>query len=292
MMETEIWLNGFLAITAGLILGGIVVARLVRRGAAGADLEMQLNDIDEQLEHMVAQLRDLEQQRERSAESYYVEEKALYEGKAAALMRERDTVVERLEKLGPDAEAIEAEPTRKPKKTEAEVTATVGFFAERPQLSGALWGALAVLVVGGLFWSVSAEQTDRAPGGSITGNTQPGQVPPERSERPTPQNPELKAVMERLEKNPNDIDALNDITRQLLFGQMFGEASQLNAKVLQLDAKNLSGLTYAAVLKAARGNPDAATDDLDALIAEHPKHADGHFFRGMRNALRRLQTRR
>ncbi|MEM6533220.1 MAG: hypothetical protein AAF654_11375 [Myxococcota bacterium] len=278
MIEAEVWLNGFLAIAAGLVIGGIVVARLIKRGAAGVDLEMQLNDIDEQLEHMVAQLRDLEQQRERSAEAYYVEEKALYEGKAAALMRERDVVVGRLEELGPDAEAIEAEPTRKPKKASAEVTPAVGFFSARPQLTGALWGAGIVLVVGGLFWSVSTEQTARAPGGSMTGNTQPGQVP---NDRPTPKNPQLAAMMERLEKNPDDIDALNNMTRQLLFGQMFNEASQLNNKVLSLDGENLLGLTYAAVLKAARGDPAAAKQDLEDLIEKNPKHADGHFFRGM-----------
>ncbi|MEM6734418.1 MAG: hypothetical protein AAF658_22830, partial [Myxococcota bacterium] len=71
MTFMDTWLTGFTALSVGLVGGAIAVARLIKRGSAGVDLDMELNDLDEQLEHMVAQLRDIEQQKERISEGFY-----------------------------------------------------------------------------------------------------------------------------------------------------------------------------------------------------------------------------
>ncbi len=104
----EVWLAGFVALAVGAGAGVIATARLRRLGSMGADLEMQLNDIDEQLEHMVAQLRDLDQQQDRIAESFFAEEKRHYEGKAADLMRERDIVLGKLDRVSSATVTVDA----------------------------------------------------------------------------------------------------------------------------------------------------------------------------------------
>ncbi|MEL6338472.1 MAG: hypothetical protein AAFP04_03335 [Myxococcota bacterium] len=269
----EVWLTGFVALVVGAVAGAIAIARLRRLGSMGADLEMQLNDIDEQLEHMVAQLRDLDQQQDRIAESFFTEEKRHYEGKAADLMRERDVVLGKLERVSGAAETIDAPAPRKLKESAASVTPAVSFFASRPRLVGALWGGGVILVLGGLFLSVSAEQAPRAAGGSLTGNSQ--------SEGAPAPSGDVQKLLDALEKNPNDRTAMNALTRRLLFSQQFAEAQQLNARVLKIDPTDVEGRTYAAVLMSASGKQQGAAEALDAITSEHPDFADAWFFRGM-----------
>ncbi len=312
----ETWGTSLVTLGVGVIAGAIAAWRLMKKGSMGADLEMQLNDLDEQLEHMVSQLKDIELQRERIAETFYADQKAHYEGKAAELMRERDRLVDELQGLQASGalDRIKAAPTRPSKKKKAAkaksvpktasaepevATAEGGFLARNPQLLGAIWGAGTVAVVAGLFFSVSAEQTARAPGGSITGNTQPGQSSAPMAQRPSDAtpiaqtssqanapaasgDPKIQEMMDRVEKDPNDIEAMNYLTGRLVLGGAMPEAQRLNTRVLEIDPKNVQGKTWAAMIESAKGDVAAAVSALEAIIKEHDEDApDAYFFRGM-----------
>lgn len=320
----ETWGTSLIVLGVGLVAGAVAAWRLMKKGSMGADLEMQLNDLEEQLEHMVSQLKDIELQRARMAESFYVEQKAHYEAKAAELMRARDRVVDELEGLQASGalDTIKPMPTRQTKKKtvaaktspnkvaaakreaapgDVAAEAPAGFFARNPQLAGALWGAGTVAVVAGLFFSVTAEQTARAPGGSITGNTQPGQSSAPMAQRPAgsdatpiaqaeppegqaqrPADPKIQEMMDRVEKDPNDVEAMNYLTGRLVMGGAMPEAERLNKRVLEIEPENVQGKTWAAMIESAKGDVAAAVSALEAIIKEHDdKAADAYFFRGM-----------
>ncbi len=130
-----------------------------------------------------------------------------------------------------------------------------------------------ILVLGGLFLSVSTEQAPRAAGGSLTGNSQ--------SESASAPSGDIQRLLAALEKDPNDRAAMNALTRRLLFSQQFAEAQELNARVLKLDPTDVEGRTYAAVLMSASGKQQGAAEALDTITSEHPDFADAWFFRGM-----------
>lgn len=274
----NVWSAGFTALTLGVIGAAVAVTRLRRLSASGADLEMQINDIDEQLEHMVAQLRDLDQQRERISGDFYHSEKRHYEGKAAQLLRQRDHVSDLLRRAHDSGQTVDATPLGKPREAAVEVSPAMHFFAARPRLVGALWGAAALVVVGGLVLSVTYEQAPRAVGTSLTGNSQSATAGGDASPAASGQ---LERLIAELDDDPNNVDALNELTGLLLRQQRFSEAAELNRRALEHDPTNTKSRIYAALLKSASGLGAEAAKELDTITSENPDVADGWFFRGM-----------
>ena len=128
-----------------------------------------LVDLDERVEHLIALLKDLEQQRTRLEPEFYQAEKERLEQEAAATLAQREEIADR----------VTQSPARKTgtANTKEAQSKPMGFLESRPGLRGFLWGALAVGTVAGLYMSVQNESSLRAEGGSMTGNS-PTTAPP------------------------------------------------------------------------------------------------------------------
>ena len=136
-----------------------------------------------------------------------------------------------------------------------------------PQLRGFVWGVAFMALACGLYTLVTREQHPRPAMPSAAA--------------PNADDGELNALKDRLSNNPNDQDALAQLSHRLLRMMMIEEAATLNDRLLQLAPKNPEGLAHKAMLRAARGERDAAVADLTALLKNQPTFAEAWMFRGM-----------
>ena len=228
-----------------------------------------LVDLDERVEHLIALLKDLEQQQGRLEPDFYQAEKARLEKEAADALAQRQDVAQELSR-----NVIKPADT---KRGEAP-TAPIGFLESRPGLKGFLWGALAVGTAAGLFISVQNESGIRPEGGSMTGNSPVGETPPATQ---APVNSEIEELIGQLRQNPNDLAAMVRLSRVLLARQMFGEAEVIVKRALEVDPKSLGALTSQAMITASRGDVDGAKGALTSVLKQDKRYADAWFFRGM-----------
>lgn len=287
-MDAAMWLPALAALAFGLFAGAVLVTR--RRGgdARSAELEMALKDCDERVEHSVAQLKDLERQQPRIDDVFYAAQHAELMARAATALRERDETQQELASLlagGGPVDRIAPTTHERRAMPAAEATPVVGFFAARPALRGALWGAGTVALVGLLAFTVWNESHPRDEGGSMTGNSaggaMAGGMAPGGGAAPTTSDPELQALVAKLEQDPSDIVSLLALTKKILRAQMYDEAAELVRRVLALEPKNAEARVYEATLKAARGDAAGAMSQLDEVVREAPQLAEAWFFRGM-----------
>jgi cytochrome c-type biogenesis protein CcmH/NrfG len=251
------WWPAFATLGVASALGAWV-ARLLPAGAPRAPATSDtVADLEERLGHLVAQLRDLDEQRGRLSSAAYIDQKAEFEGRAAATLRALDETRRGKARGGPRA------------RDAVEVTPAVQFLASRPQLRGALWGGGIVALGALLFTLVSQEQRPQAPMGGATGAaTNPDQA-------------EMKALYETLVHKPDDVAALTRMAHLLLKAQMHNEARVVNDRALQLDASSVEARTHAAVLEAGAGNAAAGQAGLDTVLKQDPTFAEAWFFKGM-----------
>lgn len=261
------WGSGPLFLALGITIGAIAVWLASRRTNLAADRDMQLRDLDERIEHAVAQLRDLQLQVARIEPGFFAEQKVALEGMAAQALRERDDVVK-----GVKADVIDSGPDRAKRVKGSEVSRTVAWFDARPwarPLVGIL-GVFAVLAV--LAYSLATEHHEREP--------QRGPMQTAGGQQGGP-DAEVQAMIARLQKDPKDVDAMVTLTKRLLRAQMFEEAAQMIARIRAVEPGNASAKVFSAVMLAAQGQGVAANEQLDAVTRESPGLADGWFFRGM-----------
>lgn len=278
-MDAMSWLPALVATLAGAV-AALVASRFAAKPAADrAELEARLRDLEERIEHAVAQLKDFELQRDKIEPQFYAAQRLDYEARAAQAMRERDALLVAMRAPAPAEAAPGQSADARRVARQGEVSPAVGFLAARPALRGALWGGGVVAIVGLLVGSLLVEGQPRAPGGSVTGNAQSGAPAADRAEEPV--DPELEALIAKLDANPNDLEALLQLTRRLLHGQMLSEAEVLVQRALSLAPTNPMAQTYEAVLMSAKGDTIGAVAKLDAVTRAHPTLADAWFFRGM-----------
>ncbi len=243
---------------------------LARRWGGEAHEGAAKDDLDERLGHLLAHLRDLDEQQHRLTPESYTSERSRIEAQAAALMRQR--------------ERAEATPARQ-KKVEAPAAADpiIGFFGRHPEWKGALWGGGLVAILGFLYITVVAEQRPREPGGSLTGGGAPmmgGGAPAMGGGGQASMDPEVQALLQRLREAPTDITALVRLGHVVLRAQMLEEARVLTERALQLDPDNLEARVHDAVVVASQ-DPARGKQKLEAVLQMDPKLAEAWLFRGM-----------
>ena len=259
----------FLVAVGGSVIGLAVAMRFLKVETAPS--LTPLVDLDERIEHLIALLKDLEQQKGRLDETFYREEKQRLETEAAATLAQRDEVSARA-----------AQPQKpSPGKRKEEQSETMGFFERRPALRGFLWGALAVGTCGGLYLSVVEESGLRPEGGSMTGNTPVAPPSAAPAQKQSATGNEIERLIGALRDNPNDMTSMVRLSRLLLTRQMFKEADVVIQRALSVDPKHLGALTSQAMIFASRGNVDQAKHSLVSVLKQDRSHADAWFFRGM-----------
>lgn len=267
MTGIEQWGLPLAVLVAGMGLGGWAVAIVLRNRSNEGDDESSIADLDERAAAYVAQLRDLEDQKDRLDKTQYRSQKELFEKRAIAALRARDAALSRLRSPGDKAQHALGEPVP--------ATGAVGFLAARPQLRGALWGGGAVAVAALLYGLVVAESQPRA-----MGDRGRAQRPGARAAASDQHDPEIRALLDRLQSSPNDVDALVRVAHRLLNTMALDDARRVNDRALALDPQNVEARVHDAVLRAATGDPKAI-GTLDKLLESHPTVSEGWFFKGM-----------
>ena len=263
----ESMLMPFGVAVGGAVLGLLIAWRFLRLEESASITP--LVDLDERVEHLIALLKDLEQQQNRLEPDFYQSEKSRLEGEAAEALAQRQSVAEEVRR-----NAVRGGET----KRDTPQSPSMGFLERRPGLRGFLWGGLAVGTAAGLFISVQNESGLRPEGGSMTGNSPVGEVP---QTAPKPASSEIEELIGQLRQNPNDLPAMVRLSRVLLARQMFGEAEVIVKRALAVDPKNLGALTSKAMITASRGDVDGAKSALTSVLQEDKRYADAWFFRGM-----------
>jgi tetratricopeptide (TPR) repeat protein len=237
--------QSLVAIGLGLV-AGIIVVLLTRRESASDDFDSELTDLEERKAHAVAQLRELEAQRDRIDPEAYAEQRAEHERIAVDTLKARDELLK--------------------KRRRAEIR---GFLRDQPVTRGLVWGGgiLAALVVSWIIVS-------------------PDEIPPAQARSAArgpvaPMSPELGEVVAKLRQNPADIDALVRGSSILAGMQRFGEARQYIDRALQLDPEHPGALAQYAALLAADGRAAEALTRLDGLVEKHPELVEAWSLRSM-----------
>lgn len=275
MFESDLsW--GLGALSLGLGTGTWFAIKKLGGQAAEMEHEAAIDDLEEHALHLVAQLRDLEQQREHIEIAIYESQKREIEKKAAEALRQREQLLKR-----------SAMTNSAPNETN-KMTPTVGFLARNPQLKGALWGGGVVAVAATLWLSVNQAQQPRADAamtqapqmGGQSGEGAQGGMPNDAVHAQA-QNPEIRVLRDKLSQTPNDVDAMVQLAHHLLRTSAIDEVQSLTKRALELDPKNGEAKVHAAVLRGAQGDGDGALADLTSVLKENPKLAEGWLFRGM-----------
>lgn len=283
-MSFAVWGPGLIVTLFGVIGAAMVVAVLGRLQSRASDRDTRLRDLDERIEHAVAQLRDLQLQEGRIEPSFFATQRAELEARAAAALRERDAVLS-----SADTDTINSGPDRprraaKGRGAKTEVSPTVAWFAARPWAKALVWVAGIGAVGGVLAASLTIEPHARQDG-SVMGGAAQARAPMEGATEGDPSAPgrdsEIRDLLARVQNNPKDVEAMLGLVKRLLREQMFDEADRLLGHIKELDPTNATARVYSAVTLAARGSDEQATRELDTVTKEHPDIADGWFFRGM-----------
>ncbi len=227
-------------------------------------------DLEEEADSLIAQLRDLDEQRDRLDQASYETLRSDLRTRAADRLRQRDAL---LSGLMPN-EKENTQP-HKPKGPSEDKNAPTS------QMAGFFWGAGTVAVVAILYISIQQFSSPRADNGSM--NNVSADAPSENTDT-LPQElmtPEMLQLVQRLQKDRNDLDALLQVAHRLLRAQQMEEANTLTVQALALDPKNPEGLVHQALIQAAQGDPQGAMQALDHIVENYPTLAEGWFFRGM-----------
>ena len=263
------WLGASLALGCGLGLGLLLALVLSPKkvpDGLDASWRTSLADLDEQINHCVDQLRELDEQKARFEPEVFAQQKAEFEARAVALMQARQAAPKK----------------RAPKPVrEEELSATVRFLAARPQLRGFIWGSGLVGIVAFLYFLVNSQQVVAPPRAPMGGGEAPMAGASAGAGASNADAEEMKALQKTLTEKPDDVPALLKLAHLLLKNQMFQEAQTVNGLALGHDPNNVEGLVHAAVLQAAQGHAEEARADLDRLVHQHADFPEAWFFRGM-----------
>jgi hypothetical protein len=277
------WIPGLLVLLGGLLfaVGWVLFAR--RKGAhqTGA-VDETLANLDKRASALIEQLRELQQERHHLSEAQYAAEKGRLEKAAADALRAKDA------HLGSRAGAAGTASSAAPGAPAAPgAAAPGGFFAQHPQLAGALWGGGVVLffVVLGLLLSESSHP--RGENGVLTGATPPGmQSGATGAQGPMaggmpPSDPDLEAAIGEARAHPENVGLAAELSHVLIRGQDFETARTLVNRSIGFDPFNTELRVHRAFLRATTGDVAGAKVELTRLAAAYPGASEALLFLGM-----------
>ncbi|MBX5483227.1 MAG: tetratricopeptide repeat protein [Myxococcaceae bacterium] len=270
------WTPGIVVAAIGFVVSLVVFFLSKDRSKAGVTEDVKLADLNERLQQVVDQLRELETERHMRGESYETE-KARLEQEGAAALRARDEYIKA--RAAEAAKAAAAQPAA----TAAPAPARTGFWARHPELKGALWGAGIVCFIFAAGWALTNAERERGDG-EMTGMRPPNDEPPattaQASQSAADEDPHFKAFLERAKTHPEDADAAAYVAHVLIRDQKFDEAEKLTAQALAADPFHVESRIHRAVLRATEGHMREAIDDLGKIARTWPESYEALLFRG------------
>jgi len=251
------WIPGVVVLAAGL-LAALIFAINSRRKAKPAPPPSSSLDLESRYQSLLIELKEHSANKHLQTAADWETEQARLEQAAANTLRE---------KAGVKHAELKAE--ARAEKKAASAPADAGFWAKNPSLKGALWGAAVVIFFVLLAQGLSTQSKARAEGQGMTGVVPPG-APGSPGGPQQPQvDPKLRALVQRAEAQPDDVEVLADAAAELVKRQMFDDAFPLVQRATVLDPYNVRIRICRAVLDAVDGRSMPALLELEHLRRPH-----------------------
>lgn len=258
------WVPGLMVLGAGIALA---LAYLFgsKRLKTDEPTPETLDDLDARYQSLLGELREHVANKHLLPADDFAKEKTRLELAAAEVLRTRD--------------GKKHEDTKKQARQEKIAAAPQTFAAKNPGLMGALVGGAVVAFFAILGWQLTQASTERTDGMQATGAVPPGGGPGPMQQPKA--DPKLEAMANRVQSNPNDVDAVAELAVYLIRRQAFDEARPLIDRATFLDPFHPKGRVGRAVVRALQGDLRGSIDDLEALAAKYPEAYDARMFAGM-----------
>jgi len=286
MNESTNWLPALVALLIGAGIGVAIAMQLLKEKLAsvGGATESTVDDLDEQANHLITLLRDLETQKERLDPTAYADEKAALEARAAEALRQRDH--------SSDTTAAPGTPA-KPQS------------GGGSQLVGFLWGGGLVAFLALIYVLVSSSATPDpggmggaagmgmgAPTGPMGQMGQAGEAGQAGMNNPqdgaNPQgpmmDPEIKALAEKLHSDPSDVGTLVSLGHRFIVLRALDDARMVTEKALAIDSNHLEARAHSAFLMTFQ-KPDAGVAQLRSIAEQNSEFAEPWLLLGMAGAV-------
>jgi hypothetical protein len=223
------------------IVGGLV---LVARGGARAEGDLRLANLEVRRQVLMNSLRELEADQAKLDPAEYAAQRMALVEEAAAVLRQIDAPVSAASAAAP---------------------------ASAPRVGGSrafAWaaGALAFFVLSGVV--LQQAMAPRRDGGSMTGNQDLG------GGAEAAQDARVQRAEAALAKNPNDLDAINLLTRVAIETQDLQSAMALLDRGRAINPADPGVLTHFAALQVFIGRFDAAEAQLRQVLAAAPGQSE------------------
>lgn len=270
MSHSTDWWPGIIVLFAGMLFAAAFLLAL-RKRAAKSQPDDRLADLDGRAQLLLDQLKELNADRHHHDELQYTAERARLETQAANALRERAEH----ERGHPPATAEGRAPGVATGVQRA--PAAQGWWSTHPQLKGAAWGGGVVLFFVALGLLLGQEQKPRVQGAEATGRDPRSSAEAEPKEQ---EDPALKEAFAQLQAHPDDVEALAQVSHQLINRQEWDEARRLTERALGLDPFHVENRIHRAVLAAAQGDEAGAVKALEHLTKNYPDAHEGLLFLG------------
>lgn len=264
------WLPPLVVLGLGLLAGIVIAFRMMRGQRAASPSthpvdEEQVRDLRVHRDLLLAQLRDLDD----TAGKHSADElaRARY-----ALELDAARALQALDEAERAARVRAAQAKARPPAEQAPARRGSAWV-------GALWGGGVVAFAAVLFFVLQDQMTERAIGGSMTGNDVSLGAPAGGQDAAPDER--VQALTRRVQANPQDVDAHLALARALLERNQLVEVFQVAQAVRALQPDNPGALTYEAVVRHAIGQGDQAMQLLDQAVAKDPTHAEAWMRRGL-----------
>lgn len=285
------YIPAIVTVVAGLAGG---VALVLRSRTTPAFDHEQAADLLARREGLYAQLRELDDTRDRMDPPLYAKERERLVGEATAVLAMIEAGTASLAQAAAVAQPATGGPQT---NAQGDATATRNTFSSRhPQLVGALWGA-AIVGFGVLLYNgLQGYSGRRVEGQSLTGgqalNRRDVQTGAEMDARaaamdaqqgqqlPAGAQAELDALSAAVAANPTDLEAKNRLGHALISLDMVMEAWKISEEVVAVDDQNPEARVHQAVMLLEIGDVPMAAKVLDKVIAGHPSQAEALGYRG------------
>jgi len=242
------WTSAIVILTAGLVLGGLVVFFFRRRKSApriGSDLRHK--DLVAKRDALLQQLR---------GPDLAPTERTRLELETAQVLRELDEAPS-------------------PPVAGGEATATPSSLSMSPAIKGFLWGACSVAALAGLFYFVMQQSTPRPEGAPVTGAT--GAMAAAQGQAPAQQqnDPIVKQLETAVQNDPDNLQLRDDLAQAYLERNNLMAVFEQTKIVLAKAPNDSRALTFQGLVRMAMGEAETAVKMLQQATKADPKNLDG-----------------
>lgn len=269
------WLPGVLVLVGGLLfgLGWVLFAR--RKGQlTGGAVDETLANLEKRANDLIDQLRELQQDRHQLSDEQFSAEKSRLEKAAADALRARDGYLGSKAAQAPTSGSAAG-------STAAPAPAQGGFFAQHPQLAGALWGGGVVLFFAVLAFTLYSSLKPRSEGQEATG-INPNEQMGRRGPMQQPQSdPELESALARANNDPSNVELAAEVSHELIRVQRFQEAEKLTRRALGVDPFHVENRIHLQVIRATEGQEADAQKELQRISDTAPDAYEATLFLGV-----------